>query len=75
MGTQSAQAQALTNLQTNLTQVQTNVEQSTANLQDTNMATAVVNLQQQMNLYQASLQVAAQVNQLSLANFLGNSGG
>jgi flagellar hook-associated protein 3 len=75
MGTQSAQAQALTNLQTNLTQVQTNVEQSTSNLQDTNMATAVVNLQQQMNVYQASLQVAAQVNQLSLGNYLSTTAG
>lgn len=70
IGSQSVQAQSLSGLKDQITQLQLNLSQSTDNLQSTNTASAVVDLQKQMNLYQASLQIAAQINQLTLNNFL-----
>ena len=69
LGSQSTQAQFLSNLQSRTTTLQTNLKQATSTLQSTDMVTAIVALQQQQNLYQAGLQLAATVNQLSLANY------
>ncbi|MBS0203084.1 MAG: flagellar hook-associated protein FlgL [Planctomycetes bacterium] len=70
IGSQSVQAQSLASLKDHLTSLQLNLSQSTDNLQATDTASAVVDLQKQMNLYQASLQIAAQINSLTLINFL-----
>jgi flagellar hook-associated protein 3 len=70
VGAQSVQAQSLLSLKDHLTQLQLDLRQSTDNLQSTDTASAVVDLQKQMNLYQASLQIAAQVNSMTLLNFL-----
>lgn len=70
IGSQSVQAQSLSSLKDHLNQLQLNLQQSTDDLQATDTASAVVDLQQQMNLYQASLQIAAQINSLTLINFL-----
>jgi flagellar hook-associated protein 3 len=70
LGTQSAQAQFVSNLQTRTTALQTSVQQATSTLQSTDMATAIVQLQQQQTLYQAGLQIAAGLNQLSLSNYI-----
>lgn len=69
LGSQSSQAQFLQNLQTRTTTLQSNLQKATSTLQSTDMVTAIVALQQQQNLYQAGLQLAATVNQLSLANY------
>lgn len=69
LGSQSSQAQFLQNLQTRTSTLQTNLQKATSTLQSTDMVTAIVALQQQQNLYQAGLQLAATVNQLSLANY------
>jgi len=70
IGTQAVQAQALSSLKDHLTTLQLNLQQSTDNLQSTDTASAVVDLQQQMNLYQASLQISVQINSMTLLNFL-----
>lgn len=70
VGNQSVQAQAMSSLKDHLTQFQVDLGQSTQNLESADTATAVVDLQKQMNLYQASLQIAVQINSLTLLNFL-----
>src|SRR5262249_51520001 len=70
MGNQASQAQFLQQLQTRTTDLQTSLKQATSTLQSTDMPSAIVALQQQQNLYQAGLQLAAGLNQLSLANFI-----
>ena len=70
IGSQAVQSESLTNLKDYLTSLQLNLGQSTDNLEATDTAAAVVSLQQQMDLYQASLQIAAKVNTLSLMNFI-----
>lgn len=70
LGRQSSQAQFLTNLKTRTTSLQTDVKQATNNVQSTDMASAIVSLQQQQNLYQAGLQLTANMNQMSLLNFI-----
>jgi flagellin-like hook-associated protein FlgL len=70
VGVQSVQVQSLSSLKDHLTQLQLNVQQSTDNLQTTDPAAAVIDLQKQMNLYQASLQIAAQINSMTILNFL-----
>ena len=70
IGSQSVQAQSLATLKDQLTKLQLNLSQATDNLESTDTASAVVSLQKQMNLYQASLQIAAQINSLTLINFL-----
>lgn len=70
LGSQSSQAQFLSNQQTRTTNLQTNLQQDTSTLQSTDMATAIVQLQQQQELYQAGLQPAAGLNKLSLSNFI-----
>lgn len=70
IGSQSVQAQSLSNLKDHLTTLQLSLGQSTDNLEATDTAAAVVSLQQQMNLYQASLQIAAKVNTLTLMDFI-----
>jgi flagellin-like hook-associated protein FlgL len=69
LGNQSTQAQFLSNLQTRTTTIQTNLKEATSSIQSTDMVSAIVGLQHQQNLYQAGLQLAATVNQLSLANY------
>lgn len=70
IGSQAVQSESLSNLKTHLTNLQLGLSQSTDNLEATDTAAAVIDLQQQMNLYQASLQIAAQVNSLSLLDFM-----
>ena len=70
LGNQSTQAQFLSNLQTRTTALQTNLKEATSNIQSTDMATAIVQLQQTQTLYQAGLQLTASMNNLSLANFI-----
>ena len=70
VGSQSVQSQSLTNLTDQIKQLQLSLNQSTSDLQSTDTASAIVSLQQQMNLYQASLQIAAQINSMTLMNFL-----
>ncbi len=70
VGSQSVQSQSLSNLTDQIKQLQLNLKQSTSDLQSTDTASAVVDLQQQMNLYQASLQIAVQINSMTLMNFL-----
>lgn len=70
LGSQSVQAQSLDSLKTQITQLQLDLKQNTDNIQSTDTASAVVDLQKQMNLYQASLQIAVQINSMTLLNFL-----
>ena len=70
VGGQAVQAESLSNLKGHLTQFQVNLTESTDNLEAADATAAIVDLQQQMNLYQASLQVAVQLNSLTLLNFL-----
>jgi flagellar hook-associated protein 3 len=70
LGNQSSQAQFLSNLQTRNTTLQTNLKANTSTIQSTDMASAIVDLQQQQTLYQAGLQLAAGLNQLSLSNYI-----
>jgi flagellar hook-associated protein 3 FlgL len=70
MGTQSSQAQYLSNLKTRATNLQTSVQQATSTLNSTDMATVLVQLQQQQTLYQAGLEIAAGLNQMNLANYI-----
>lgn len=70
IGTQAVQAQSLSTLKDQLTTLQLNLRESTDNIESTDTASAVVDLQKQMNLYQASLQIAVQVNSMTLLNFL-----
>lgn len=64
------QEQSVTDLQTSLTNQQNQLKSSLSNDVDTNMATAITNLTQQQVSYQASLQMTAQLAQLTLMTFL-----
>lgn len=70
LGNQANQAQFLSTLKTRTSEMQLNLKETTSNIQSTNMAEAIVSMQQQQILYQAGLQLAATMNQLSLANFI-----
>ncbi|HEY4262281.1 MAG TPA: flagellar hook-associated protein FlgL [Schlesneria sp.] len=70
IGSQSVQAQSLSTLKDQLTTLQLNLRQGTDNIQSTDTPSAIVDLQKQMNLYQASLQIAVQINSMTLLNFL-----
>jgi flagellin-like hook-associated protein FlgL len=70
LGAQANQAQFLSQLQTRTTDLQTRIQKNTGDLQSTDMASAIVQLQQQQNLYQIGLQMTANMNQMSLLNFL-----
>jgi flagellar hook-associated protein 3 FlgL len=70
LGQQAVQSQFISNLQDRTTNLQTNLAEATSNLQSTDMATAIVDLQQQQNLYQAGLQITAKINTLTLADFI-----
>jgi flagellar hook-associated protein 3 len=70
LGNQSSQAQFLSNLNTHTTNLQLKLQEANSSLKSTDMAAALVDLQTQQNLYQASLQVAAKIDNLSLANFI-----
>ena len=70
LGSQATQAQFLSSLKTHATSLQTDLKQSTSDIQSTDMAAAIVSLQQQQTLYQAGLQITASMNQLSLVNFI-----
>jgi flagellar hook-associated protein 3 FlgL len=70
LGDQATQVQFLSNLQSRTVDLQTNLKEATSNIQSTDMAAAIVALQQQQTLYQAGLQLTASINQLSLANFI-----
>ena len=62
--------QSVTALQTSLTNQQNQLQSSLSNDVDIDMATAITNLTQQQVSYQASLQMTAQLAQLTLINFL-----
>jgi flagellar hook-associated protein 3 len=62
--------QSVTALQTSLTSQQNQLQSSLSNDTDIDMATAITNLTQQQVSYQASLQMTAQLAQLTLINFL-----
>jgi flagellar hook-associated protein 3 len=70
LGAQANQAQFLSQLQTRTAGLQTRLQKTTNDLQSTDMASAIVQLQQQQNLYQIGLQMTANMNQLSLLNFM-----
>jgi flagellin-like hook-associated protein FlgL len=70
VGIQATQAQTLSKLSDHITQLQLDLKQATDDIESTDTASAIVDLQQQMNLYQASLQLAAQINSMSLLKFL-----
>ena len=70
LSNQATQSQFLKNLQTRTTTLQTNLKEATSNLQSTDMAAAIVDLQQQQVLYQAGMQMTASIGQLSLVNFI-----
>lgn len=70
LGNQATQSQFLSNLQTRTTNLQTSVQQATSQIQQTDMASVIVKLQQDQTLYQAGLQIAAGLNKLSLSNFI-----
>jgi flagellar hook-associated protein 3 FlgL len=64
------QEQSVTDLQTSLTSQQNQLQSSLSGDVDTDMATAITNLTQQQVSYQASLQMTAQLAQLTLMAFL-----
>ena len=70
LGRQASQAKFLANLKTRTVSLQTDVKEATSNVQSTDMASAIVALQQQQTLYQAGLQLTANMNQMSLLNFI-----
>ncbi len=70
LGTQSTQSQFLSNLKDRTTTQQSSLQQATSNIQSTDYASTIVALQRQQNLYQASLEVVAKLNNLSLASFI-----
>lgn len=70
LGVQATQAQFLSTLKDRTTSLQLNLQKSTDGLESTDTAAAIVDLQKQQNLYQASLQVTAKLNTLTLADFI-----
>ena len=70
MGSQSVQAEYLTKLEERTTDVQLDLQKTNDNLESVDLAGTISALQAQQNLYQLSLQLAAQMNSLSLADFL-----
>lgn len=70
LSNQATQSQFLANLQTRTTTLQLNLKQATSDLQSTDMAASIVALQQEQVLYQAGMQMAATIGQLSLVNFI-----
>ena len=70
LGVQSTQSQFLSNLKDRTTTQQSSLQQATSNIQSTDYASTIVALQRQQNLYQASLEVVAKLNNLSLASFI-----
>lgn len=65
-----AREQSVTALQTSLTSQQNALQSSLSNDVDVDMATAITNLTQQQVSYQASLEMTAQLAQMTLINFL-----
>ncbi len=70
LGSQSSQAQFLSNLSTRTTNLQTSVKKAASTLQSTDTAAAIVAYQQQENLYQYGLQLAAALSKLSIAKYI-----
>ncbi|MEK6257860.1 MAG: flagellar hook-associated protein FlgL [Planctomycetota bacterium] len=70
MGSQSVQAEYLVKLQDRTADVQLELQKTNDNLESVDLAGTITALQQQENLYQMSLQLAARMNSLSLADFL-----
>ncbi len=65
-----AREQALTDIQSSLSTQQTDLQQSLSNATDVDMATAITNLTQIQASFQATLEMAGQLSQLTLMNFL-----
>ena len=70
LGAQAVQAEQLNQLQDRHADVELNLKAATAELESTDFATAIAELQQQQNLYQASLALAARLGSLDLSQFL-----
>ncbi len=70
MGAQSVQAEYLTKLEERTADVQLNLQKANDELESVDLAATISALQQQENLYQMSLQLAARMNSISLADFL-----
>lgn len=70
VGEQSARAETIETLQSRVEDIQLHVRTVTSNIKDTNLSEAILSLQNEENLFQLGLAVAARVNQLSLADFL-----
>lgn len=70
MGSQSVQAEYLAKLQDRTADVQLELQKTNDNLESVDLAGTISALQKQENLYQMSLQLAARMNSLSLADFL-----
>ena len=65
-----AREQSVTALQTSVSTEQTSLQSALSNNIDTDMASAITSLTSQQVAYQASLQITAQLSQLTLSNFL-----
>ncbi len=70
IGSQSVQSEYLTKLKERTADAQLNLQKDTDSVESVDMATALSDFQQQQNLYQISLQLAVQMNSMSLADFL-----
>lgn len=70
LGVQSARAENLRTLTTRVEDVQLELQRETAELEEVDLPEAILNLQTQENLLQASLAAAARINQLSLVDFI-----
>lgn len=70
VGTQSARAENLRTTTTRIEDVQLGLLEDTSELEDADIPESILNLQTQENLLQASLAVAARINQLSLVDFI-----
>lgn len=70
LGVQSARAENLKKVTTQIEDVQLELTRETAELEEADLPEAILNLQTQENLLQASLAAAARINQLSLVDFI-----
>ncbi len=70
VGEQSARAENIQTLETRVQDIQLHVRSVIADVKDADISEAILKLQNEENLFQLGLAVAARVNQLSLADFL-----
>lgn len=70
LGAQAVQAEQLNQLAERSADMELNLKAATNELESTDFATAIAELQQQQNLYEASLALAARLSSLDLSQFL-----